>query len=65
MHEKLVEISRNYNYTIGKLLGFSYHQNCYKLIGVDLSRETNTNVLRQINFEGKTEEQWCKNPFYR
>ena len=65
MHEKLVEISRNYNYTIGNLLGFSYHENCYKLIGVDLSRETNTNVLRQINFVGKTEEQWCKNPFYR
>ena len=33
-----------------------YHQKCYKLIGIDLIRQTNTNILWQINFTGKFEE---------
>ena len=37
-HEKLVEISRNNDYTTGNLLDYLYHKNYYKLIGVDLSR---------------------------
>ena len=55
-YEKLVEMSRNDNYTIGYLLDFSYHQYHYKLIGIDLSRHTNTNIPQQINFVGKLEE---------
>ena len=35
-HEKLIEISRNDNYTAGTLLDCLYHQNYYKLIGIDL-----------------------------
>ena len=31
---------------------FSYHQNYYKLMCIDLSRETNTNIPQQINFIG-------------
>ena len=31
-------------------------QNYYKLIGVDLLRQTNTNIPQQINFTGKLEE---------
>ena len=49
-------MSRNNGYTTGNLLDYSYHQNYYKLIGIDLSRETNTNILQQINFIGKLEE---------
>ena len=41
-------MSKNDDYTIGNLLDFSYHQNYYKLIGIDLSRETNTNIPEQI-----------------
>ena len=37
-HEKLVEISRNNDYTTGNLLDYLYHKNYYKLIGVDSSR---------------------------
>ena len=55
-YEKLVEMPRNDNYTIGYLLDFSYHQYHYKLIGIDLSRHTNTNIPQQINFVGKLEE---------
>ena len=34
-------------------LNFSYHQNYFKLIGIDLSRQANTSVSQQINFVGK------------
>ena len=55
-HEKLIEMSRNDDYTTGNLLDFSYHQNYYKPIGIDLSGQTNTNMPQQINFTGKLEE---------
>ena len=31
----------------------SYHQNYYKVIGIDLSRQSNTNISQQITFTGK------------
>ena len=36
-YEKLIKMSRNDDYTIGNLLDFSYHQNYYKLIGIEYS----------------------------
>ena len=39
-----------------KFIRLFYHQNCYKLIGIDLWRHSNTSVLQQINFVGKSEE---------
>ena len=56
MYEKLIEISRNDDYTTENLLDVSYYQNYYKLIGIDLSRQTNTSISQQINFTGKLEE---------
>ena len=47
---------RNDDYTSGKLLNFPYHQNYYKLIDTDLSRQTNTRIPQQINFIGNLEE---------
>ena len=38
------------------LLDYSYHQNYYKIIGIDLSRQANTSIPQQINFIGKLEE---------
>ena len=55
-YEKLVEMSRNNDYTTKNLLDYLYHQNYYKLIGIDLSRQTNTSIPQQINFRGKSEE---------
>ena len=49
-------MSRNYDYTTGSLLDFSYYQNYYRLIGTDLSRQSNTNIPQQISFVGKLEE---------
>ena len=48
VYEKLVEISRNNVYTTGNLLDYLYRQKCYKLIGIDLSRQTNTNIPQKI-----------------
>ena len=56
MYEKLVEMWRNNDYTTGNLLDYSYHQNYYKLIGIDLSRQTNTTLSQQITFTRKLEE---------
>ena len=49
-------MSRNKDYTTGKLLDYSYHQNYYKLVGIDLSRQTNAIIPQQINFTEKLEQ---------
>ena len=59
--EKLIEISRNDYYTTENLLDFLYHQNYCQLIGIDLWRQTNTNISQQTNFAGRW---WCSNVFY-
>ena len=49
-------MSKKDDYTTGNLLDCLYHQNYYKLIGIDLSRQTNANIPQQINFTEKLEE---------
>ena len=49
-YEKFIEMSKIDNYTTGNLLDYLHHQNYYKLIGIYLSRQTNTNIPQQINF---------------
>ena len=56
-------MSRN-DYTTGNTLDFSYHQNYYKVIGINLSRQTNTSIPEQINFTGKLEDVSVNNVFY-
>ena len=65
MYEKLSEMSGNDDYTTGNLLDFLYHQNDYKLIGIDLSRQTNTIIPQQTSFTGKLigRRLWCDNVF--
>ena len=63
-YEKLVEMSRNDNYATENLLDFSYHQKCYKFVGIDLSRQANTNIPQQINFTGTLEEDDGATVFY-
>ena len=43
-------MSRNDDCAKGNLSDYLYHQNHYKLIGIDLSRQTNTSISQQINF---------------
>ena len=49
-------MSRNDDYTKGILLDYFWHQRYCKLVGTDLSRETNKCIPQQINFIEKIEE---------
>ena len=49
-------MSRNNSYTAGNLLDYLYDQKYYKLIGIDLSGQTNTVIPQEIDFVGKLEE---------
>ena len=40
-YEKLIEMSRNQDYTTGNLSDYLHHQNYYNHIGIDLSTNTN------------------------
>ena len=57
-------MSRNDEYTTENLLDYLYHQEYYKLMGIDLSRRTNTNISQQIYFTGKLEEDNGAAMFY-
>ena len=54
---------RNDKYATRNLLDFPNHQNYYKLIGIDLSRQTNKSFWQQINFVGKIAEKQQKKNF--
>ena len=46
-------MSRSNDYTMGNLLDYLSHQIYYKVIGIHLSRQTNTSILQQIHAVGK------------
>ena len=50
-------MSNNNNYATGNLLDFAYYKENYKLIAIDLSKQTKTKDPQQINFIGKIEAQ--------
>ena len=52
-YEKIIEMSNNNDYTTGNLLDFAYFKKHYKLIAIDLSKQTNLKDPQQINFIGK------------
>ena len=49
-YEKIIEISNNNDYTTGNLLDFAYFKKNYKLIAIDLSKQTKLKDPQQINF---------------
>ena len=51
-YEKIIEMSNNNDYTTGNLLDFGYFKKTYKLIAVDLSKQTKLKNPQQINFIG-------------
>ena len=59
-YEKIIDISRNNEYTTGNLLDYDYFKKYYKLIAIDLSKkqvlQENEDLIQQINFIGKLEE---------
>ena len=62
-YKKIIEISKNNDYTTGKLLDLSYFKENYWLIAIDLSKQTKLKDSQEINFTGKLErktmEQQC------
>ena len=59
-YEKIIDISRNNEYTTGNLLDYNYFNKYYKLIAIDLSKQQvlqeNENLIQQINFIGRLTE---------
>ena len=56
-YERIIEMSNNNDYTTGNLLDFGYVKENYKLIAIDLSKQTRLKDSQQINFIGKLENQ--------
>ena len=58
--EKIIDISRNNEYTTGNLLDYHYVKKYYKLIATDFSKQQvlqeNEDLIQQIDFIGKLEE---------
>ena len=56
-YEKTMNTNRNNDYTTGNLLDFTYFKENYRLIAIDLSKQTKLKDPQQINFIGKLENQ--------
>ena len=54
---KIIKMSNNNDYTTGNLLDFIYFKENYKLIAIDLSKQTKLKDPQQINFIGKLQNQ--------
>ena len=56
-YEKIIDISRNNEYTTGNLLDYDYFKKYYKLIAIDLSKQQvlqeNEDLIQQFNFIGR------------
>ena len=52
-HKKIIDMSNNNDYTTGKLLDFGYFKENYKLIAIDLSKQTKLKDTQQISFIGR------------
>ena len=59
-YEKIIDISRNNEYTTGNLLDYDYFKKYYKLIAIDLSKQQvlqeNEDLIQQINFIGRLDK---------
>ena len=65
-YEKVIEMSNNNDYATGNLLDFRYFKENYKLIAIDLSKQTKLKDPQQINFIGKLGKprSWSNNVFH-
>ena len=60
-YEKIIDISRNNEYTTGNLSDYDYFKKYYKLIAIALSKQQvlqeTEDLIQQINFIGRLEEE--------
>ena len=52
-YEKSIDMSNNNDYTTGNVLDFAYFKKNYRVIAIDLSKQTKLKDPKQINFIGK------------
>ena len=52
-YEKIMDMTNNNDYATGNLLNFGYFKKKYKLIAIDLTKETKLKYPQQISFIGK------------
>ena len=55
-YKAIIKMSKNIDYTTGNLLDYEYFSNYYKLIAINLSKQTeleNPDLKQQINFIGR------------
>ena len=52
-YQKIIEMSNNNDYTTGNLLDFAFFKKNYRLIAIDLSKQTKLNDPQKIDFIGK------------
>ena len=58
-YEKIIEISKNSDYTTGNKLDYEYFKNHHKLIAINLSKQSeleNSDIKKQINFLRRIEQ---------
>ena len=51
-YEKIIDMSNNNDYTTDNLLNFAYFKESYRLIAIDLSKQTKLKGPQQISFIG-------------
>ena len=56
-YEKIIEISKNNDYTTDNLLDLAYFRENYRLIAIDLSKPIKLKDPQKSNFIGKLEDQ--------
>ena len=56
-YKKIINMSKNNDYTTGNLLDFAYFKENYKLNAIDLIKQTKLKEPQQINFIGKLKGQ--------
>ena len=57
LRRKIIETSRNNDYTTGDLLDFAYLKENYRFIAIDLSNQIKLKDLQQVSFIGRLENQ--------
>ena len=63
-YEKIIEMSNNNDYTTGNLSDFGYFKKNYKLIKIDLSKQTKLKDPQQVSFIAKLEEDHGATMFF-
>ena len=56
-YEKIIDMSNNSDCTSGNVLDFAYFKENYKLVAIDLTKQTKLKDPQQIDFIGKLENQ--------